>query len=227
MRVDGSEGCPVYSAAQRGDLAEGGRLLEAVDPILMYLSTSDYVQHTPPGDDARRLLQRAVDRSWQPSIDRRDARRDGGPRDERESRLWGPSTTLYCRMCGRLAEARGCTVILPVTDHTSCTWLSRIVRHVYVLTGWSTLWVAGSDTGDSGVDCRCGAVRTLVSGSSFQPTASATSWCLRRNTVVGTRPADHDLSALKAPLRSHGGRAEQEVPMFATSGRPHGGPPAA
>ena len=34
-------------------------------------------------------------------------------------------------------------------------------------------------------------------------------------TVIGMRPADHDLSALDAPLRSHGGRAEQEVPLFA------------
>jgi phosphonoacetate hydrolase len=34
-------------------------------------------------------------------------------------------------------------------------------------------------------------------------------------TVIGTRPAEHDLSALDAPLRSHGGRAEQEVPIFA------------
>ena len=33
--------------------------------------------------------------------------------------------------------------------------------------------------------------------------------------MIGTRPADHDLSALDAPLRSHGGRAEQEVPMLA------------
>jgi phosphonoacetate hydrolase len=34
-------------------------------------------------------------------------------------------------------------------------------------------------------------------------------------TVIGTRPAEHDLSALDAPLRSHGGRAEQAVPIFA------------
>ena len=34
-------------------------------------------------------------------------------------------------------------------------------------------------------------------------------------TVIGPRPADHDVSALDAPLRSHGGRAEQEVPLFA------------
>jgi len=34
-------------------------------------------------------------------------------------------------------------------------------------------------------------------------------------TVVGTRPGDHDLSTLDAPLRSHGGRSEQLVPMLA------------
>ena len=33
--------------------------------------------------------------------------------------------------------------------------------------------------------------------------------------VIGTRPAEHDLSALDAPLRSHGGRSEQLVPMLA------------
>jgi phosphonoacetate hydrolase len=35
------------------------------------------------------------------------------------------------------------------------------------------------------------------------------------DTVIGTRPGAHDLSALDAPLRSHGGRGEQAVPMFA------------
>ena len=34
------------------------------------------------------------------------------------------------------------------------------------------------------------------------------------DTVIGTRSAEHDLSALDAPLRSHGGRAEQQVPLL-------------
>jgi phosphonoacetate hydrolase len=33
-------------------------------------------------------------------------------------------------------------------------------------------------------------------------------------TVIGTRSTEHDLSGLDAPLRSHGGRAEQQVPML-------------
>jgi phosphonoacetate hydrolase len=43
-------------------------------------------------------------------------------------------------------------------------------------------------------------------------------------TVIGTRPADHDLSALDAPLRSHGGREEQTVPLFANRGIHGDGP---
>jgi phosphonoacetate hydrolase len=34
------------------------------------------------------------------------------------------------------------------------------------------------------------------------------------DTVFGKRPGDHDLSALRGPLRSHGGRHEQHVPIL-------------
>jgi phosphonoacetate hydrolase len=33
-------------------------------------------------------------------------------------------------------------------------------------------------------------------------------------TVLGTRAADHDLSGLTVPLRSHGGLSEQKVPLL-------------
>lgn len=35
-----------------------------------------------------------------------------------------------------------------------------------------------------------------------------------RNTTLGTSPAEHDLSGLDRPLRSHGGRYEEMVPMI-------------
>jgi phosphonoacetate hydrolase len=35
-----------------------------------------------------------------------------------------------------------------------------------------------------------------------------------RFTVLGTTPSAHDLSGLDAPLRSHGGRGEQSVPLI-------------
>ena len=34
------------------------------------------------------------------------------------------------------------------------------------------------------------------------------------DTVIGTSAARHDLSGLDAPLRSHGGLAEQRVPLL-------------
>jgi phosphonoacetate hydrolase len=36
----------------------------------------------------------------------------------------------------------------------------------------------------------------------------------RRDTAVGTREREHDLSGLTVPLRSHGGVSEQEVPLI-------------
>ena len=35
-----------------------------------------------------------------------------------------------------------------------------------------------------------------------------------RSTVIGTEASRHDLSALDAPLRSHGGVSEQRVPLI-------------
>jgi len=35
-----------------------------------------------------------------------------------------------------------------------------------------------------------------------------------RHTVLGTAVARHDLSGLDAPLRSHGGLSEQQVPLL-------------
>ena len=36
----------------------------------------------------------------------------------------------------------------------------------------------------------------------------------RRDTVIGTGRARHNLSGLDAPLRSHGGLSEQKVPLL-------------
>jgi len=54
---------------------------------------------------------------------------------------------------------------------------------------------------------------TRAGSSSFQPIELVTFViCADRDTVLGTQPADHDLSVLRAPLRSHGGLDEQGGP---------------
>jgi phosphonoacetate hydrolase len=45
-----------------------------------------------------------------------------------------------------------------------------------------------------------------------------------RLTVLGTSVARHDLSALDAPLRSHGGVSEQRVPLIANRALAEGAP---
>jgi phosphonoacetate hydrolase len=47
-----------------------------------------------------------------------------------------------------------------------------------------------------------------------------------RHTVLGTAAARHDLSGLDAPLRSHGGLSEQQVPLLVNR-RTAGGPAGA
>jgi phosphonoacetate hydrolase len=41
-----------------------------------------------------------------------------------------------------------------------------------------------------------------------------------RHVVIGTSAARHDLSGLDAPLRSHGGIAEQRVPLIVSRPSP-------
>jgi phosphonoacetate hydrolase len=45
-------------------------------------------------------------------------------------------------------------------------------------------------------------------------------------TVFGRHGADHDLSALRGPLRSHGGRHEQAVPVLLSESAPRGSVPS-
>jgi phosphonoacetate hydrolase len=65
-----ARGVAVYSAALSEEtLAEGVRRLEAERPDLMYLSTSDYMQHThAPGDDAANAFYAELTGRWRRSI---------------------------------------------------------------------------------------------------------------------------------------------------------------
>jgi phosphonoacetate hydrolase len=42
----------------------------------------------------------------------------------------------------------------------------------------------------------------------------------RKDWVIGTAEAKHDLSGLDAPLRSHGGLSEQRVPLIVSRPAP-------
>jgi phosphonoacetate hydrolase len=213
-------GVEVYSAAlSEQALAEGARLLAAETPDLMYLSTSDYVQHKhAPGEPEANRFYGAVDRTLA-HIDRLGATMvitaDHGMRAKADAA--GQVNAVYLQdVLDRWLGPNQARVILPITD--------PYVLHHGALGACAMVYLSAPDTAAAiaariqdiaGIDvalpredaCRRFDLPLSRTGDIVAFSDAA--------TVIGTRPAEHDLSALDAPLRSHGGRAEQEVPLFA------------
>jgi phosphonoacetate hydrolase len=218
-----ARGVEVYSSALSEEtLAEGVRLLESTAPDLLYLSTSDYVQHKyEPGDEAANRFYAAVDRSLA-AVNRTGATlvvtADHGMRAKADETGVPRAVFLQDTLDGWLG-AGAARVILPITD--------PYVRHHGSLGSCAMVYFAsapGKIAADD-IAARIAAIKGIdlavphdQACERFELPADRTGDVVAfadGETVIGTRPADHDLSALDAPLRSHGGRSEQLVPMLA------------
>jgi phosphonoacetate hydrolase len=215
-----ARGVEVYSAAlSELALAEGARLLTADAPDLMYLSTSDFVQHKhAPGDVEANRFYAALDRSLA-EIDRLGATlvvtADHGMRAKADAA--GQARVIYLQdLVDGWLGAGGARVVLPITD-------PYVLHHgalgacamVYLADPNKAAALAGRVQAHAGIDLSLPRDQAC---ERFDLPADRTGDLVvfsDADHVIGTRPAEHDLSALDAPLRSHGGRAEQEVPMFA------------
>ena len=212
----------VYSAElSEFVFAAGVKLLASMKPDLMYLSTTDYVQHKyAPGSDGANRFYAMMD----PYLGELDAQgaiivivADHGMKDKHLAN--GEPDVLYLQDVLDAKFGAGKTkVILPITD--------PYVVHHGALGSFATVYAYGPDVKDimavisqqDGVDVvlnkKDGCARfelpedrmgdiIVVSGG---PKASK---------VLGTSASKHDLSGLNEPLRSHGGLTEQEVPVIA------------
>ena len=213
------EGQPVYSAQlSEHVLRRGVELARTLKPDLMYLSTSDYVQHTyePGSADANRFYA-AVD-GHLAALDASGAAlvvtADHGMRAKTDAR--GCARIVFLQTL--LDEAFGreaARVILPITD--------PYVAHHGSLGAFATVYVAAAEQVHamiqrlglaSGIDL---ILRREAACDVFELPPDRIGdivVCADRDTVLGARAADHDLGALHGPLRSHGGLAEREVPML-------------
>jgi phosphonoacetate hydrolase len=222
-------GTEVYSAAlSERALAEGARLLRSAPSDLMYLSTSDYVQHKhAPGDAEANRFYAAIDRSLA-EIDRLGASlvvtADHGMRAKTDAVGQLRAVFMQDVLDGWLG-ADAARVVLPITD--------PYVLHHGALGSCAMVYLTAPD----GAAALAGRIQALAG---IDVAVSRDEACRRfelppdrtgdlvvfsdGDTVIGTRPADHDLSALDAPLRSHGGREEQAVPLFANRGIHGDGP---
>jgi len=209
----------VYSA----DLSEfvfaaGVRLLETQRPDIMYLSTTDYVQHKhAPGTPEANAFYRMMD-GYLSRLDALGATialtADHGMNAKTDGR--GAPQVIYLQdhLDGWLGAGQA-RVILPITD--------PYVVHHGALGSFATVYLpARADA--PGLAKRLGALPGV------EVVLDREEACARfelppdrmgdlvviseRHTVLGTAAAKHDLSGLDAPLRSHGGLTEQQVPLL-------------
>ena len=209
----------VYSA----DLSEfvfaaGVKLAETFKPDLMYLSTTDYIQHkAAPGSKIANDFYAMIDRY----LGRLDAlgcvvvaTADHGMNDKHHAD-YSPNVLylepLFDEWLG-IGKAR---VILPITD--------PYVVHHGALGSFATVYLPKTS---NAVDL----IARLESVEGVERAMTKEQACEEfelppdrvgdliiistRHKTLGTSAAKHDLSGLTEPLRSHGGLTEQRVPMI-------------
>jgi phosphonoacetate hydrolase len=209
----------VYSA----DLSEfvfaaGVRLMQTEKPDVMYLSTTDYIQHKhAPGTAGANSFYAMMD-SYLGQLDalgcvialtadhgmNAKTAMDGSPEviylqdwfdawlGAGQARVILPITDPYVVHHGALGSYA--TVYLPaeVDVAQACTRLQAVLGMELVLTREQA------------------AVRFELPPDRIGDIVAVS----ERSTVLGTSVARHDLSALEVPLRSHGGISEQRVPLI-------------
>jgi phosphonoacetate hydrolase len=210
----------VYSA----DLSEfvfaaGVSILRQERPDLMYLSTTDYVQHkAAPGSDFANAFYAMMDR-YVGELDAAGAvlvmTADHGMNDKHLPN--GEPDVIYLQtLFDEWLGAGAARVILPITD--------PYVAHHGALGSFATVYLPAP----ADVDAILGRLRPV---EGVDVALSRDEACARFelpgdrigdivltstiHKVLGTSRERHDLSGLTEPLRSHGGLTEQVVPMIA------------
>lgn len=200
-------------------MAAGVSILKRERPDLMYLSTTDYVQHkAAPGSDMANAFYAMMDRY----VGELDAQgcvlvltADHGMNDKHLPN--GEPDVIYLQdLFDQWLGKDKARVILPITD--------PYVAHHGALGSFATVYLPdGANVND---------LIAMLSATEDVDMALTREDACRRfelppdrigdivvlstiHKVLGTSRARHDLSGLTEPLRSHGGLTEQTVPMIA------------
>ena len=200
-------------------MAAGVSILERERPDVMYLSTTDYVQHKAAPDSAMANAFYAMMDRYVGELDAQGAvlvmTADHGMNDKYLPN--GEPDVIYLQtLFDEWLGAGQARVILPITD--------PYVAHHGALGSFATVYLpAGAD-----VDAILGRLRPV---EGVDVALGRDEACARFelppdrigdivvvstiHKVLGTSRERHDLSGLTEPLRSHGGLTEQVVPMIA------------
>lgn len=209
----------VYSAGlSEFVFAAGVRIMQTHRPDVMYLSTTDYIQHKAAPGTAQADAFYAMMDGYMAQLQAMGCvialTADHGMNSK--VGLDGRPDVIYLQDWFDAAIGAGAArVILPITD--------PYVVHHGALGSFATVYLPeGADV--AGLAERLRRVRGMeavldraAAAERFELPADRIGdlVCVsERFTVIGTAAARHDLSGLDAPLRSHGGISEQRVPLI-------------
>ena len=209
----------VYSA----DLSEfvfaaGVKLLKEWQPDVMYLSTTDYIQHKfAPDEQGAKDFYAMFDR-YLAELDALGAAivvtADHGMKPKHDAN--GDPAVIYVQDVLDDWLGKGAArVILPITD--------PYVVHHGALGSFATAYLPdGADRAD--IVARLKALPEMLEVTTREEAVAKYELPADRigdivmisteNMTIGTSAHRHDLAALKEPLRSHGGLTEQAVPFI-------------
>jgi phosphonoacetate hydrolase len=210
----------VYSAElSEFVFAAGVKLLKSFRPDVMYLSTTDYVQHkAAPGSEVANSFYAMLD-AYVGELDAAGCvlvlTADHGMNDKHLPN--GEPDVIYLQtLFDEWLGDENARVILPITD--------PYVVHHGALGSFATVYLPRGANREE-------MIAKLEALDGVEVAIDREEACRRfelppdrigdlvvvsgRHKVLGTAREKHDLSGLTEPLRSHGGLAEQTVPMIA------------
>jgi phosphonoacetate hydrolase len=219
--VVGLTGMPVPSvySAELSEFvfAAGVKLMRSQRPDVMYLSTTDYIQHKhAPGSPDANAFYRMMDRylaELEESGCNIAITADHGM--NAKTRLDASPNVIYLQdVLDSWLGAGRARVILPITD--------PYVVHHGALGSYATVYLPAEAA--AALLPRVAQLRGIElvltrsdAARRFELPADRIGDLVviaERSVVIGGAEAKHDLSGLDAPLRSHGGLAEQQVPLI-------------
>ncbi len=209
----------VYSA----DLSEfvfaaGVKIMEKMRPDVMYLSTTDYIQHKhAPGTEGANQFYAMMDQYLSQLDDMGCVialTADHGM--NAKAGMDGKPDVIYLQdWFDALLGEKQARVILPITD--------PYVVHHGALGSYATVYLPANVSADSIIEklakhngIECVLTRAQAAEKFELPSDRIGDLVIvsERSTVLGTSASRHDLTALEVPLRSHGGISEQRVPLI-------------
>jgi phosphonoacetate hydrolase len=209
----------VYSAElSEFVMATGVKLMEEFKPDIMYLSTTDYIQHKyEPGHEVANNFYAMFDK-YIGQLDNTGATivltADHGmkPKSQEDG---SPNAIFLQDHLDNVFDKNRTKVILPITD--------PYVVHHGALGSFATIYLENKDDLDAVIT----EIKTI---KNIEVVLNKSEACLTYNLpedrmgdiicmsseymTIGSNKNKHDLTGLNEPLRSHGGLHEREVPFI-------------